>query len=172
MPDTQAHDLSGIRYTAGQDHSQTKVAVIVSKWNPAITEALFQGASAVLMAAGIAAENILRTDVPGSYELPFGAGVALRKHADVDGAICLGCVIQGETRHFDFICQAVANGIMQLGLASRKPVIFGVLTPDNQQQAEDRAGGRLGNKGEEAAVALLEMVDLKHTETGRSKIGF
>ena len=155
-----AHDLSAIRYTGSADHQGDIVAVVVSKWNPSITEALYKGAVEVLTAAGLDSENILRYNVPGSYELPLGAQWAIQKSAStLSGVIALGCIIQGETRHFDFIAQAVANGIMEVNLTHSLPVIFGVLTPDNQQQAEDRAGGRYGNKGSEAAVALLEMID-------------
>lgn len=157
----KGHDLSHIRYTGVKDHSGDRVAIVVSKWNTEITGALYQGALSVLKAAGIPAEQIFRYEVPGSFELPAGAQTALEQHPDLNGVITLGCVIQGETRHFDFISQATADGIMRLGLDYKKPVIFGVLTPDTQQQALDRAGGKYGNKGEEAAVALLEMVDLK-----------
>lgn len=160
------------RYAAGQDHGADKVAIIVSKWNPKITEALYQGAFAVLTEAGVDPQNISRYDVPGSFELPSGAAIAISSHRHLDGVICLGCIIQGETRHFEFIAQAVASGVMQLGLVSQKPVIFGVLTPDNQAQAEDRTGGAHGHKGEESAIALLEMIDLKNLEKSRGKIGF
>ncbi|MEL7532930.1 MAG: 6,7-dimethyl-8-ribityllumazine synthase [Bacteroidota bacterium] len=156
---SKGHDLSGIRYTAGQAHQQDRVAIIVSKWNSKITEALKMGALSVLKEAGV--EDIQVHYVPGSYELTTGADFALSHHPELDGVICLGCVIQGETRHFDFICDAVANGITNVSLKHEKPVIFGVLTPDTQKQADDRAGGKYGNKGEEAAVALLEMVDLR-----------
>jgi 6,7-dimethyl-8-ribityllumazine synthase len=161
MSESKGHDLSGIRYLGGKDHQQDRVAVVVSKWNKEITEALFEGASAVLLEAGIAAENLLRFDVPGSYELPMAAENIFHADPEIDGVIALGCVIQGETRHFEFICQAVAQGIMDVSLRHHRPVIFGVLTPDTQAQAQDRAGGRYGNKGEEAAVALLEMLDLQ-----------
>ncbi len=157
------HDLSGIRYTDGKAHQTDRVAIVVSKWNPEITEALFEGAFGVLQAAGLAAEQILRFNVPGSYELTSGAHLAFTHHPELDGVICLGCVIQGETRHFDFICQAVAQGITTVSLQHDKPAIFGVLTPDTQQQALDRAGGKYGNKGQEAAVALLEMIDLRRS---------
>lgn len=157
----EAHDLSGIQYSDGQPHGGDRVVIVVSKWNPEITEALFQGAVRVLKSVGVRDENILRYNVPGSYELPAGADIALQKHPNLDGVICLGCVIQGETRHFEFISQAVATGIIKVGLAYHCPVIFGVLTPDTMQQAQDRAGGKFGNKGEEAAVALLEMIDLE-----------
>ncbi len=155
------HDLSHIRYTNGRNHSDTCIAIIVSKWNPEVTESLYEGALRVLSAAGVAESNIVRMNVPGTFELALGAQIALEKALPyTDGAICLGCVIQGETRHFDFICQAASLGIMNTGLKFNRPVIFGVLTTDTQQQALDRAGGKYGNKGEEAAVAVLEMIDL------------
>lgn len=156
----KGHDLSHIRYTDGKDHRRDRVAIIVSKWNTEITGALFEGAFRVLIDAGVRPENIRRLDVPGSFELPSGAQIALEQDSELTGVIALGCVIQGETRHFDFISQATADGIMRVSLDYKKPVIFGVLTPDTQQQALDRAGGKYGNKGEEAAVALLEMADL------------
>ena len=160
----KGHDLSHIRYAGGQTHADDLVAIVVSKWNNEITGALYQGALSVLTAAGLSPDRVLRYEVPGSYELPAGAQTALEHHPDLDGVIALGCVIQGETRHFDFICQAAADGIMRVGLDYKRPVIFGVLTPDTQQQALDRAGGKYGNKGEEAAVAFLEMVDLQRSE--------
>ena len=101
-----------------------------------------------------------RLNVPGSFELPLGAKWILEAHAP-DAVLCLGCVIQGETRHFDFICQAVSEGIMQLGLEYKTPVIFGVLTTENKQQALDRSGGKYGNKGVEAAVSALHMASHK-----------
>ncbi|MEL6649409.1 MAG: 6,7-dimethyl-8-ribityllumazine synthase [Bacteroidota bacterium] len=158
---SQGHDLSHIRYTAGHTHHEDQVTIMVSKWNDEITEALKMGALSVLKEAGIPEEQIQVHYVPGSYELTSGADFALTHQPILDGIICLGCVIQGETRHFDFICQAVAQGITNVSIKHHKPVIFGVLTPDNQQQALDRAGGKYGNKGEEAAVALLEMIDLR-----------
>lgn len=161
MMDSQAHDLSGITYQGEGDHTNDRIVIVVSKWNTEVTEALYQGARRVIEAQGVRPENVLRYDVPGSYELPMGAHLALTKHPNIDGVICLGCVIQGETRHFEFICQAVAQGIIRVGLDHHRPVIFGVLTTDTQEQAEARAGGDLGNKGEEAAVALLEMIDLE-----------
>lgn len=153
------HDLSGIHYRGDGDHSEDVIAIVVSRWNNEITDALLEGAKRTLLGAGVEESNISVSYVPGSFELPLGAQMAIRNQ-DVDAVICLGCVIQGETRHFDFICDAVANGIMSLGLQYHLPVIFGVLTPNNQQQAADRAGGKLGNKGEEAAVTVLEMIDL------------
>ena len=168
-----AHDLSGIIYQGKADHSKVKVAIVVSKWNPEITEALFKGAKETLLGAGIPEAHISRLEVPGSYELPLGARMALGSQKSYDGVICIGCVIQGETRHFEFISQAVSTGIMQVGIATNKPVIFGVLTPDTMAQAMDRAGGKYGNKGQEAAVALLEMLDLKQDLQSSSRpVGF
>lgn len=155
------HDLSGIRYTGTEDHSPDRVAIIVSKWNTEVTGALRDGALAVLLAAGVQEKHILIRQVPGTYELPSAAQFILETNPKLDAVICLGCVVQGETRHFDFICQAAAQGIKDVSLKYNRPVIFGVLTPDNQQQALDRAGGKYGNKGEEAAVAALEMIDLQ-----------
>lgn len=154
------HDLSHIRYQGKGHHSHIQVGIVVSKWNPGITETLYEGAVEVLKSAGLYRDNLFRFDVPGSYELPSAAHMVLSKKSALSGVICLGCVIQGETRHFEFICQAVAQGLVHVGLRHNKPVIFGVLTPDTQAQAEDRAGGKYGNKGEEAAVAFLEMIDL------------
>lgn len=154
------HDLSGIRYTAGMPHESDKVAIITSKWNPEVTGSMREAAIQALTEAGVLSENIFLRDVPGTFELPVGASWAL-EHEQVDAVICIGCVIQGETRHFDFICEAAAQGIMRLGLDYQKPVVFGVLTPNTQQQALDRAGGKYGNKGTEAAIAALEMIDLR-----------
>lgn len=137
-----------------------KIAIVVSEWNPEITEALFDAAYETLLANGCREKNILRVNVPGSFELPAGAQfVAERKKHDA--FICLGCVIQGETRHFDFICDAVANGLIHLSLKYNKPFIFGVLTPNNMEQAKARAGGKHGNKGVEAAVTAIKMVAMK-----------
>lgn len=159
-----AHSLSEISYSGKGDHSETVVGIVVAKWNPDITGNLFLGAQKALKSAGVKSKNITRADVPGSFELPFGAQALIDKIFVKNGEfpsaiICLGCVVQGETRHFDFISQAVADGVMKVGLESGIPVIFGVLTPDNMQQAIDRAGGKHGNKGTEAAIAALEMID-------------
>ena len=163
---SQAHDLSHIKYNGKGDHSRSSFTIVVSKWNDVVTNALFEGAQKTLLAAGVPAENIIRYDVPGSYELPLGAQFALDSRDELSGVICLGCVVQGETRHFEFINQAVAQGVTRVSLDYGKPVIFGVLTPDTQAQALARAGGALGNKGEEAAVAVLEMVDLSRCAIG------
>ncbi|MEL6624229.1 MAG: 6,7-dimethyl-8-ribityllumazine synthase [Bacteroidota bacterium] len=161
MSTALAHDLSEITYTGEGEHHTDRIVIVVSKWHDDITEPLFIGARDILVKQGVRPENILRYDVPGSFELPMGANIALSKYYNLDGVICLGCIIQGETRHFDFIADAVAHGVMRVSLDHNKPVIFGVLTPDTLEQAQDRAGGQHGNKGAEAAVALLEMIDLE-----------
>lgn len=135
------------------------IGVVVSDWNPEVTHALRDGAVETLRECGIPAENIHVHNVPGSFELPLGARILLN-NLPLSAVICLGCVIQGETRHFEFICNAVAQGIMDLGLEEGKPVIFGVLTTQNFEQALDRAGGKHGNKGVEAATAALQMIQL------------
>ena len=142
-----------------QDMSSRKFGVLVSEWNEEITEALFQGAFSTLLAHGVKKENIIRRNVPGSFELSLGAQ-RLAQERSIDAVICLGCVIQGETRHFDFICQAVATGITEVGLKFNKPVIFGVLTTNNKKQALERAGGKHGNKGDEAAITAIKMLGL------------
>ena len=101
--------------------------------------------------------------VPGTFELSGAADIMLNKHTDLDAVICLGCVIQGETKHFDFICDAVANGITNVSIKYSKPVIFGVLTTNDEQQAIDRAGGKHGNKGDEAAITALKMAHFSAT---------
>lgn len=169
------HDLSGITYTGDGDHKEDRVAIVVAKWNPEITDVLFEGAKSTLIKAGVPEDNIYRYNVPGCYELSMGARIAIEsgKHERPHAVICIGTVIQGETRHFEFIAEACARGIMQIGVMSNVPTIFGVLTPDTQQQALDRAGGKYGNKGDEAAVAALEMIDLKKNSKKESKgIGF
>lgn len=139
------------------DMSKKKFAVIVSEWNEEVTESLYQGAYETLVANGVAKENIIRKSVPGSFELTLAAQW-MAEQKNIDAVICLGCVIQGETRHFDFICDAVAHGITNVALKYNKPVIFGVLTPNNQKQALDRAGGKHGNKGDEAAITAIKML--------------
>lgn len=130
--------------------------IVVSEWNSEITDALLAGAIEGLESAQIPKNQIVIKYVPGTFELPFGAKKLIEKH-NIDAVICLGCVIQGETKHFDFICQAAAHGIMDLGLSSGIPVIFGVLTTNDLQQAKERSGGKYGNKGTEAAVTALKL---------------
>lgn len=137
-----------------------KFGIVVAEWNPEITEALFEGARSTLLELGASSKNIIRKNVPGSYELTLGAQY-FAEFTHVDAIICLGCVIQGETRHFDFICQAVATGLTDISIKYNRPFIFGVLTTDTLKQARERAGGKHGNKGVEAAVTAIKMVALK-----------
>ncbi|MGE0771009.1 MAG: 6,7-dimethyl-8-ribityllumazine synthase [Cyclobacteriaceae bacterium] len=153
--------MAGTLTSASGKHAKKiggkKFGIVVAKWNEDVTEALFEGAYQALLSMGAKKKNITREDVPGSFELPLAAQ-RLASKKSIDAVICLGCVIQGETPHFDYICQAVANGIMRVSLDSGKPVAFGVLTTLDKKQAMDRAGGKFGNKGEEAAVTVVEMV--------------
>ena len=135
-----------------------KFAIVVAEWNEDITEALYEGAYQGLLTLGAKKGNIIRKSVPGTFELTLGALWAAEKK-EVDAVIVLGCVIQGDTPHFDYICQGVSYGITEVNIKTRKPVIFGVLTTLNQQQAMDRAGGKLGNKGEEAALTAIKMLE-------------
>jgi 6,7-dimethyl-8-ribityllumazine synthase len=134
-----------------------KFAILVSEWNEEVTNALYSGAYETLLKYGAQEENIITQTVPGSFELTLGAQKMAQK-PEVDAVICLGCVIQGETKHFDFICHAVAQGITDVSIKFNKPVIFGVLTPNTQEQAMDRAGGKHGNKGDEAAITAIKML--------------
>ena len=140
----------------------TVIGIVVSEWNDHITDSLLNGAKECLMAHGVKNEKIIVRRVPGSFELPLGAEWML-KQASVDAVICIGCIIQGETRHFEFIAQAVADGIMNVGLKHQKPAIFSVLTCNTMEQAEDRAGGKHGNKGVEGAVSALKMLALSES---------
>jgi 6,7-dimethyl-8-ribityllumazine synthase len=137
-----------------------RFALVVSEWNHAITDALRQGARETLLKHGVKTEDIVEVWVPGSFELAAGAQFLLER-GGLHGVICLGSVVRGETPHFEFVCQGTTQGIMQVGLKFSVPVIFGVLTDDNMQQARDRSGGRHGNKGVDCAVAVLKMAALK-----------
>ena len=139
------------------DGSAYKIGIVCAEWNEKITSALYNGAISLLQSSGVLTDHISTRYVPGTFELPLAAQ-QFAKDPEIDGVICIGCVIQGETKHFDFICQAAANGIMEVGLNYNKPVILGVLTTNSMQQALDRAGGKNGNKGEEAAFSLLKML--------------
>jgi 6,7-dimethyl-8-ribityllumazine synthase len=149
-----------------------KIGIVVSEWNASITGSLLDGCRATLLKHEVAEDHIVVQQVPGSYELPMGARL-LSSGQNFDAIICLGCVIKGETKHDQYISQSVASGLMQLSLMTNVPVIFGVLTPNTQAQAEARAGGELGNKGEESAITAIKMAILKQ-RLGKSphKIGF
>lgn len=140
--------------------AEMRFGLVVSEWNSEITSALAEGAVSTLKKHGAADENVLVKYVPGSFELPLGAQF-FAEMENVDAVIMIGCVIQGETRHFDYICDGVTQGAVQLNLKYNKPFIFGVLTTNDEQQAKDRAGGKHGNKGDEAAITAIKMVYLK-----------
>jgi len=139
--------------------SEKRIAIIVSEWNDDVTDSLYSGCLQTLLEHGAKKGNLITQYVPGSFELPLAAQ-RMAANSNFDAVICLGCIIQGETRHFEFICQAVSHAIMRVGLDNNKPVIFGVLTTDTKKQALDRAGGKYGNKGEEAAITAIKMLGL------------
>ncbi|RYZ95599.1 MAG: 6,7-dimethyl-8-ribityllumazine synthase [Sphingobacteriaceae bacterium] len=163
---TRLKNLSDFSATEIPAASPYRFGIVVAEWNAEITGALYEGAYQSLIANGALAENIFNYAVPGSFELTSGADLLLKHNAKLDAVICLGCVIQGDTKHFDFICDAVANGLTNVAVKYSKPVIFGVLTTNNQQQAIDRAGGIHGNKGDEAAITAIKMAYLAETLKG------
>lgn len=158
---TSLKNLSDFSHTQVADATPFRFGIVVAEWNAEITGALYEGAYETLIKHGADPAHIKTLKVPGTYELIAGADMLLA-YKNFNAVICLGCVIQGETRHFDFICDAAANGLAQVAIKYNKPVIFGVLTTDNQQQAKERAGGKHGNKGVEAAVTAIQMADLQH----------
>ncbi len=143
------------------ENNDIKIGIAVSEWNQEVTASLAEAAIETLKKYGFSDNDIILKPVPGSFELPLAARYLI-DFADVDAVICLGCVIQGETKHFDYVCSGVTKGIMETNLDTGVPVAFGVLTTDNQQQALDRSGGKHGNKGVEAAVAALKMLNMKN----------
>lgn len=153
--DLSNYDAAGVPKGTG-----LRLGLVVSAWNPEITGAMRDGAVETLLKHGVALKDIIEEQVPGSYELALGAQLLL-DHRPLDGVICIGSVVRGETPHFDFVCQATAQGIMDVGLKTGKPAIFCVLTDDNIEQARARSGGIHGNKGVEAAVALLRMATMR-----------
>lgn len=159
---TQLKNLSDFSNLEIPSAEKYRFGIIVSQWNEEVTGALYRGAVETLLKHHAEEKNIVTLYVPGSYELTSAADMLLTSR-QINAVICLGCVIQGETRHFDFICDAVANGITNVSIKHNKPVIFGVLTTDTLQQALDRSGGRHGNKGEEAAVTAIQMAHLQHS---------
>lgn len=137
-----------------------RFGIVVSEWNETITSGLYKGAVEALLDCGVLQENILTWNVPGSFELVYGAK-RLIDTQEVDAVITIGCVIQGETKHFDFVCEGVTQGIKDLNILTDVPVIFCVLTDNTLQQSIDRSGGKHGNKGTEAAIAAIKMADLR-----------
>jgi len=140
------------------DASNLKIGIVVSRWNHSITDNLLKGSIALLESKNTAPENIQIIYVPGSFELVYGCRKMQKNGVDV--VIAIGSVIRGETKHFDFICNATANGIKDLNISGNCPVIFCVLTDDNIQQSIDRSGGKFGNKGKEAAIAAIQMASI------------
>ncbi|MES2395298.1 MAG: 6,7-dimethyl-8-ribityllumazine synthase [Bacteroidota bacterium] len=153
-------NLSDFNHTTIPNGAGMRIGIVVAEWNIEVTGALRDGALKTLLDNGVTENDIIVKYVPGSFELTFGAQL-LCEDKSIDSVICLGCVIQGETRHFDFICDAVAQGVTNVSLKYNKPVIFGLLTPNTLQQAQDRSGGKHGNKGDEAAITAIKMVSLK-----------
>lgn len=138
-----------------------RFGIVVSEWNHNITEGMFEGAVEALKDCGALDENIVRWNVPGSFELIYGCKLMTERMADLDAVIAIGSVIQGETKHFDFVCEAVSQGIKDLNIQGDISVIFCVLTDDSMKQAIDRSGGKHGNKGTEAAIAAIKMAQLR-----------
>jgi len=159
---TSLKNLSNYDIETVPSAGSMKFGIVVAEWNEEVTAALAEGAVNTLKKHGAKDENIILKTVPGTFELTLG-GQFIAEYTDVDAVILLGCVIQGETRHFDFICQGVTQGTTQLNLNYNIPFVFGVLTTDNQQQALDRAGGKHGNKGDEAAYTAIKMVGLHNS---------
>jgi 6,7-dimethyl-8-ribityllumazine synthase len=156
---TANKNLSDYDKTTIPNANKLRFGIVVSEWNDTITEGLFQGAYDTLVTHGALPNNIIRWNVPGSFELIYGC--KKMQEQMVNAVIAIGSVIQGETKHFDFVCEAVSQGIKDLNVIRETPVIFCVLTDNNMQQAIDRSGGKHGNKGTEAAIAAIKMAELR-----------
>lgn len=166
------HNLSSYDAASVPSAEPFSFGIVVSEWNADITHALHEGCVRTLMEHGAKGENIHSVQVPGSFELPLGAQL-LATNKKLDAVICLGCVIKGETPHNDYINRSVASALSQLSLVHTRPFIFGLLTPDTLEQAQDRAGGKHGNKGVEAAITAIRMAALKQDlGSPKKKIGF
>lgn len=155
---TAYQNLSAYNAELVPDASEMRIGIVVAEWNPQITEKLLEGAVNTLERHGAKPENILVSRVPGTFELTFGAA-QVAEVCEPDAVIVLGCVVRGDTPHFDYVCQGVTQGITKLNLMFGIPFIFGVLTTDDMQQSLDRAGGIHGNKGDEAAITAIKMID-------------
>jgi len=156
---TENKNLSAYDKTTIPNAKEFRFGIVVSEWNDTITKGLYNGALEALVDCGALTDNILRWNVPGTYELTYGCKKMLNTQK-VDAVIAIGSVIRGETSHFDFVCSAAAQGIKDLNVAYDTPVIFCVLTDNTLQQAIDRSGGKHGNKGAEAAIAAIKMAAL------------
>ena len=156
---TKNHNLSEYDINSVPNATGMKIDIVVSEWNENITAALLEGAKQTLMKNGVFPEDITVMTVPGSFELIYGAAQMVK--TGVDAVIAIGCVIRGETPHDRYICQGVTNGLARLNAVQDVPVIYGLITTLDMQQAEERAGGTMGNKGDECAVTAIKMVDFK-----------
>ncbi|MBO5226002.1 MAG: 6,7-dimethyl-8-ribityllumazine synthase [Parabacteroides sp.] len=155
---TAYQNLSEYDFNSVPNGAGKKIGIVVAEWNKNITEKLLEGACNTLEKHGVLAQDIFVKRVPGSFELTFGAK-RITETKDLDAVIVLGCVVRGDTPHFDYVCSGVTQGITELNLMYDIPFIFGLLTTDTMQQSEDRAGGKYGNKGDEAAVTALKMIN-------------
>lgn len=151
------HNLSSYDPTTVPNGEGWKIGIVVSEWNEEVTGALLEGAYNTLLKHGVEREDIIVKTVPGSFELVYGCSVMM-EDTDVDAIIAIGCVIQGDTPHFDYICQGTTQGLAELNRMADVPVIYGLLTCNTMQQALDRCGGALGNKGDECAITALKMI--------------
>ena len=158
---TEGKNLSSYDKNKVPNAKEFRFGIVVSEWNESITENLCQGAIEVLLENEVLERKIVRWNVPGSFELVYGCKKMQESYDMLDAIIAIGSVIEGETKHFEFVCQAVSQGIKDLNVQSDIPVIFCVLTDKNMQQAIDRSGGKHGNKGTEAAVAAIKMAQLR-----------
>lgn len=155
---TAYHNLSDYDLNSVPDASEMRFGIVVSEWNPNVTGNLLKGAVETLKKHGAKTENILVKPVPGSFELVFGANQMI-EFCELDAIIVLGCVVRGETPHFDYVCMGVTQGVAELNANFDIPVIFGLITTDTMEQAVDRSGGKLGNKGDECAITAIKMID-------------
>ena len=155
---TAYQNLSAYDFDSVPDAWDMTIGIVVSEWNTNITEKLLIGAINTLEKHGVKPENIITRRVPGSFELTFGAK-RLAESKELNAIIILGCVVKGDTPHFDYVCSGVTQGITELNLMYDIPFIFGLLTTDTMEQSEDRAGGKYGNKGDEAAITAIKMID-------------
>ncbi|UKN01659.1 6,7-dimethyl-8-ribityllumazine synthase [Paracrocinitomix mangrovi] len=158
---TYLKNLSDYQRDRVPNGAKFRVGIVVSQWNDDITLGLLKGAEQTLLENGVEPDNIIIRFVPGTFELPLGAQMLLEADEEMDGVIAIGCVIQGETRHFDFVCEGATKGIMDVQLEYGVPVSFCVLTDNTKQQSIDRSGGKHGNKGVECAVACMQMIGLQ-----------
>ena len=158
---TKNQNLSENKVVKGLRLTDKKVALVVAQWNEEITSSLAKGAKDTLEQSGVPFRNIHEFSVPGSFELPHGAKMVLSGKTEYDAVICVGCIVRGETAHFDYVAQGVTYGIQKLNIEQDVPVIFCVLTDDTMEQSKARSGGKHGNKGDEAAATAIQMIQLK-----------